>query len=441
MHESPRLEGPDGGASPARGDTAAAGAPGESDPCAGGTDWTYRCARCAQAHRSAHTDYCVSCGAPVLAAHTPASEWPLAGPGPGLWRYAAHVPVRPEEAWLGASEGRAPVVRVPELAERAGVREVLLALDHVGPTGSFKDRAAVAGVAHAVEHDVGGVVCASSGNAAASAAAYAARAGLPAVLVVPEDTPAAKLSAAEVFGAEVLRVPGDYSRSFELARDLCARLGFANLATTYVNPTAVAALRTVAFEMWRRIDGPIDRVVVPTGAGALVHGVAGGFRRLVSRGELPYAPRVDAVQLRGCAPIVQAFDRDQEKVQPWGEVTTRISGLGDPLRGYPEDGAVTLGEVRGSDGVAVAVQDDSALAAQRRLARHHGVFVEPAAAVAVAGLLELAARARLSPDDVVVCLLTGHGLKTLDHDTGAARRAPLVRTAEEAVDRCRARLG
>jgi threonine synthase len=378
-------------------------------------------------------DYCDACGAPVVAEPTQTPDAPLRGPGQGIWRYAEHLPVHATQAWLGLGEGTAAVVRADDLAARIGVRAVWLALECLGPTGSFKDRAAAAGVAHAVEHGVPGVVCASSGNAAAATAAYAARARLPAVLVVPEDTPPAKLAAARAFGALVLRAPGDYSNSFALARELCARLGFANLATTYVNPTAVAGLRTVAFDLTDRL-GPatVDRVVVPTGAGALVHGVAAGYRYLAGRGDAAHVPRVDVVQLEGCAPIVRAFARGESAVRPWERVTTGVSGLNDPLRGYPGDGTVTLGEVRGTGGAAVSVTDAAAFAAQRELATRYGVLVEPAAATAVAALPEIGGRVPLSRDESVVCLLTGHGLKTLDVDPAGAASAPVVRTVDEA---------
>jgi threonine synthase len=290
-------------------------------------------------------------------------------------------------------------------------------------------------VAHAVEHGARGVVCASSGNASAAAAAYAARAGLPAVVVVPDTTPHAKVAMAAAYRAVVLRVPGDYSESFALARRLCATLGLSNLATTFVNPTAVAALRSAAFDLASQlgVDG-LDRVVVPTGAGPLVHGVAAGYRYLRATDPATHEPRVDAVQPSGCAPIVRAFDSGADVVEPWGEVTTAISGLGDPLRGYEGDGTLTLSEVRRTGGMAVAVDDAAAVEAAEGLASTHGILVEPAAATTLSGMAAMADRGHLSKNDRVACLLTGHGLKTVGSTPAAERQGTLVESLDEAAE-------
>lgn len=380
------------------------------------TDWVFACACCARGRSHEHADYCAACGAPVLAVPRTIGESDLSASGPGIWRYRAHLPLAGELAWLSMGESATPLVPAPRLADRVGAKEIHFLLESLNPTGSFKDRSVTAGIAHAVETGSNGVICASSGNAAGSVAAYAGRAGLPAIILVPESTPPAKISLARAFGAHALKVAGDYSAAFGLARQLSRDLGMRNLATTYVNPVAVAALRTVAFDIACQLDRPVDRVLVPTGAGPLVHGVAEGFRYLESRAELATLPRVDAVQPVGCAPIVRAFESGETRVRPWGDVTSQISGLGDPLRGYPDDGTVTLNAVRSTAGTAIAVPDEAALSAQRLLATEHGIFVEPAAATAVAGLFKLADEGRVAADDTIVCLLTGHGLKTLSPD-------------------------
>jgi threonine synthase len=257
------------------------------------------------------------------------------------------------------------------------------------------------------------VICASSGNAAASVAAYAARAGVPCVIVVPADVPANKLASLLAYGPTPIAVPGDYSRSFAMARELARTLGLTNLATTYVNPHAVAALRTVAFDLVEQVGPRVDWVHVPTGSGPLVHGVVQGFRDLCATGEAARLPRAVAVQPEGCAPIAAAFDAGVEWVTAWPRVTTAVSGINDPLEGYEGDGALTLRELHASGGRALAVSDADILAAQELLAAELGVFVEPAAASSVAGLLALAEVSAYGPDDTVVCLLTGHGLKTV----------------------------
>jgi threonine synthase len=349
---------------------------------------------------------------------------------PGIWRYAAHLPLDTDAQWLSLGESMTPVIRSDRLAGEFGVQAVWLKLDFLTATGSFKDRAAAAAVAHALAHRRPGVVCASSGNAAAAVAAYAARAGIPAVIVVPLATPPGKLVSYSAYGARVVAVPGDYSASFSLARDLCREFGLANLATTYVNPHAAAALRSVAFDLHEQIGADIDWVGVPTGSGPLVHGVHAGFADLAAVGVAAAHPRLVAAQPAGCAPIAAAFDAGEGVVEAWGEVTTEVSGINDPLRGYAGDGTVTLKAVRASGGRAVAVSDEEIWRSQRDLAQRDGVFVEPAAAASVAGMSRLARIGLLSSGDRIVCLLTGHGQKTA---SGEARPTAVVDNVKAAA--------
>jgi len=395
-----------------------------------GHGWRFMCSACGVPYHAAYADYCAECGAPVIASWSGSKRPRAVGSRPGLWRYAGRLPLDPSQSWLSMGESETPVVPAPGLARKVGAGEVWLKLDHLNPTGSFKDRAAAAGIAHAVRYGARGVVCASSGNAAGSVAAYAARAGLPCVIVVPAGVPTNKLVGCLSYGPTPIAVPGDYSRSFALARALTRALHLTNLATTYVNPHAVAALRSVAFDLASQVGPHVDVVHVPTGSGPLVHGVVQGFRDLCSTGEASRVPRVVAVQPAGCAPIAAAFDRGDDQVTPWPEVTTSISGINDPLHGYAGDGTLTLREIRASGGHALAVTDQAILAAQHLLATRYGIFVEPAAASSVAGLLALADRGAYGPDDTVVCLLTGHGLKTVSAEPA---KVPVVDDVDAAL--------
>ncbi|GAA5134759.1 pyridoxal-phosphate dependent enzyme [Pseudonocardia adelaidensis] len=358
------------------------------------------------------------------------------GRGPGVWRWADLLPLPAGTEHLSLGEGGTPLLGAPRLAAAAGVAEVWLKLDHLNPTGSFKDRAVAVGVADAVRRGAGGIVCGSSGNAAASAAAYAARAGLPAVVVCPEGAPPGKLAAIAAYGAVQVLVPGDYSRSFALAVDLAAELGFANVTTTYVNPAAVTGLRTVAYELVEQLPAPVDRVVVPTSAGPLVHGVRTGFEDAVAAGRAARVPALVAAQPEGCAPVARAFAAGAAAVREWDDVRTAVSGLDDPLRGYAGDGTVTLRAVGETGGAAVALPDEDTAAARALLAEQEGIDVEPAAATAVAALLSLGAGGGLAPAERVVCLLTGHGLK---HPPTSAAPATVVTSVGEAVDHVTAR--
>ncbi len=283
--------------------------------------------------------------------------------------------------------------------------EIWLKDETRNPSGSFKDRLVGAAMGRALALGIRKVVCASSGNAGAATAAYAARAGIPAVIIVPAHTPLGKVTQIATYGAILLLVEGHYSHSYDLALALAEEHGFANLTTTFINPYAVAGLTAVGSELMEQLGGAPSHVLVPTGGGPLVKGVrqgiadAGGTTRLI------------AVQAEGCAPIVQAFEAGAREVTAWGMPQTIASGISDPLIGYERDGTYTLKLVRESGGMAIAVGDDELRAAMRLLARSEGLYAEPTGASSIAALPRLLAQGALPPGSRVVCMVTGHGFK------------------------------
>jgi threonine synthase len=327
-----------------------------------------------------------------------------------MWRYGPALPVSRLSSIVSLGEGLTPLHRARRLdrAISGFDGELWLKDETVNPTGSFKDRHISVAVSRAQELGVPGIVCASSGNAGASASAYAARAGVPAVVVAPSHTPLEKLTQIAAYGAVLLKVDGHYSNSYRIAQDLAERHKLANVTTTFVNPYGVAALDTVAREIFEQLGGRApDYVLVPTGAGPLVKGVVQGFRDIAPT----CLPRVIAVQAEGCAPIVRAFDRGESTVEAWGTPATIASGISDPLVGYERDGTYTLRLTRGTDGLAVAVSDERIVEAMRVLARLEGVLAEPTGASSVAALMKLAGLASIPAGSRVVCLITGHGFK------------------------------
>jgi threonine synthase len=379
--------------------------------------WALRCHGCGREPEDAFPDYCAHCGFPVeLVDHrddqSVASRTAERAARSGMTRFAAHFPVRTSLEHLSLGEGDTPCVPVPRSGEHAGLPDLLAKLESVNPSGSFKDRAAILGVARALETGADTVVCASSGNAAGSVAMYAARAGLRAVITVPEEVSAGKVSMCRAHGATVRSVPGDYSASFQVARELANANRWPNLSTTFVNPFCVDGLTTVAYELYRQAAERIDCVVVPVGAGPLLHGMYTGFRRLQEAGLVPGIPRLVAAQSAACAPIVEAFEAGLDEVEAWSGPVGSVSGLNDPLKGYPHDGTVTLRAVRATGGVAVGVTDEQIRSASAGMARGDGVFVEPAAAVSVAAAARLVPMGIVDATSLVVCLVTGHGLKS-----------------------------
>lgn len=366
-----------------------------------------RCIDCARAYPPTLRYACAACGGILEVVGQSGLETP-----PGLsgtmWRHAARLGVTDAGAIVSLGEGETPLLRAPRI-ERAlpGFEgEIWLKDETRNPSGSFKDRAISAGISKAIELGARGVVCASSGNAGASVAAYAARAGMGAIIIVPAHTPDGKVTQIAAHGAVLLKVPGHYSRSYDLAAALAERHGYANLTTTFINPWAVDALKLVGPEIRAQLGGRVpDMVLIPTGSGPLVDGVARGFAGGAKR------PRLVAVQAEGCAPIVRAFQAGAETVTAWGMPDTIASGISDPLIGYERDGTHTLRLVRRSGGVAVAVSDDELRAAMRLLARGEGLYAEPTGASPIAALPRLLAGGLVPRGAVVVCLITGHGFK------------------------------
>jgi threonine synthase len=389
---------------------------------------------CGREQDTAFPDYCTYCGGSVVLPPTP-HPLPETTELPGMWRFAGRLPITPDTFWLSMGEGGSPLVPAADAAGWCGVERLSFKLDHLNPSGSFKDRATAVGVAQAVSRRATAVVCASSGNAAGSTAAYAARAGLPAVVLMPEAVPPGKAAVAGAHGATVLRVRGDYSNSFRAARELAARFGWINLTTTFVNPVAVAGLKSAGYELAGQLAEPPDWIVIPVGSGPLVHGIVTAFRELRDAGEIAVLPRILGVQAEGCAPIAEAFARDAAEVTPWEDVRTRISAISDPLRGYPSDGTYTLRLVRETNGAMAAVADADAEEAANRLAHREGLLIESGAAAGLAAVRSLREEGTIRAGETVVCMLTGHGVKTL---SSRVEDSPVVTGTDEAADRLRA---
>jgi threonine synthase len=386
------------------------------------------CSRCDWRGELANVYACPACGDSLTVLPPPRVDvmnW--TGEGEGLWRYRQLLPVSPFVAPVSLGEGGTPLI----LARHIGGGQLFLKNETVNPTGSFKDRPVAVATTVAIEFGLPGLICASTGNTAVSVAAYGARAGLPAICVVPHTAPSAKLAQIVATGGSVVRVRGTYSDAYALAREGAGRSGWANLTTTYVNPYMLEGDKTIAFELWEQLGGRApDWVFVPVGAGPLLAAVAKGFAELRDLGILNgEVPKMVAVQAAGCAPIAAAFDAGRERVEQWGEaIATGASSIADPLHGYAADGTRTLAAVRASRGAAVAVPEEAIYDGMLRLARREGLFVEPGSAAVVPAYEQMVASGRVRPDETAVLLLTGHGLK----DPAALARATGLEAADEA---------
>jgi threonine synthase len=379
---------------------------------------TLRCLSCHGTEARITATRCGRCGF-SLEVSGPAAG-PLVTPeAEGVWRYAALLPGVAPASRVSLGEGGTPLLAAPRLGAELGVR--LLVKDETrNPTGSFKDRILAVAASAAVQCDAAGLICASTGNAGVATAAYAARAGIPAVIVAPARTPPAKVTPAMAYGARWVAIEGDYSDAHALAADAAEHLGYLNTTTTFVSPFSVAGSTSLAYELHERFDGGVpDWVVVPIGAGPLLAGIERAYRDLRALGLAARSPRLLAVQPTGCAPVARAFRDGAAHVSGWGTPETVVGGLADPLNGYEHEGDLTLAALRRSGGAAVMVDDEDTLAWVRRLAEGAGVFAEPSGAIAVAAVEQARREGLISAGSTVVSCVTGSGLK----DLGAVRAA------------------
>jgi threonine synthase len=300
-----------------------------------------------------------------------------------LWRYREHLPVEP---LVTMGEGDTPLVRAPHLSELTGA-DVWLKLEGANPTGSFKDRGMTVAVSAAVAEGAEAVICASTGNTAASAAAYAARAGLRGAVIVPEGKIATgKLAQALMHGARVIALRGNFDQALALVRRLVDEHPIALVNS--VNDFRIEGQKTGAFEVCDDLGEAPDVLTIPVGNAGNVTAWWKGFQ------EYGAAPRMHGYQAEGAAPLVRGAPVEEP------ETVASAIRIGNPARWEDAMSAFTS-----SRGAVRTVSDAEILEAYSVLGRHEGVFCEPASAASVAGLLRYGAEGR------VVCVLTGHGLK------------------------------
>jgi threonine synthase len=331
-----------------------------------------------------------------------------------LWKYFDLLPIEKRDSIVSLNEGRTELIEAKRITRDFGLRALYLKNETRNPTGSFKDRPNTVGISKALEFGADRVAIASSGNAAGSLAAYAARAGVDCIVAVPANVPSAKLMQIAIFGARIFKVRGTYSNSFNLIRDACAKHKWHNLTSvSTANPYQSEGDKTVAYELIEQMrqETP-DWVAIPLGAGPLLVGVWKGFKEMRILGLINSLPRMIGVQAEGCAPIVRGFQEGKENVTAWDTPTTIAHSISDPLVGYEQDGSLTLKCIRESSGYAESVNDREMLEAVRLLARREAVFAEPSAAASVAVVKKLIHTGIIAADDSVVSLVTGTGLKS-----------------------------
>jgi threonine synthase len=329
--------------------------------------------------------------------------------------YRQYLPVTEQTPVVTMLEGGTPLIEAQRLSDRIGAR-VWLKFEGLNPTCSFKDRGMTMAISKALERKAPAVICASTGNTSASAAAYAGRAGMTCAVLVPEGKIAlGKMAQALAYGARVLEIRGNFDRALEIVRELGEKAGLEIVNS--INPFRIEGQKTGAFEIVDVLGDAPDIQCIPVGNAGNITSYWKGYREYREAGVTDRLPVMCGFQAAGAAPLVLGHGVDAPET-----IATAIR-IGHPARGDE-----ALAAARDSGGFIDSVTDDEIVAAYKLVALTEGVFCEPASAASIAGLKQAREQGRLPAGAQVVCVLTGHGLK--DPDTAVRTAAAPVFTAE-----------
>ncbi len=357
------------------------------------------CTECGVSHKADMlTLGCGECGGPL--------DVEYADPARHTVRWAGldvPTPFHSDGPSVTMGEGHTPIVGMPKVGAALGSANLFGKLEFMNPTGSFKDRGTATMLSVAVEQGVTEVVEDSSGNAGASVAAYAARAGIHAHVFAPATAPAAKLGQIRVYEAETHAVPGPREASAAAAVEFQRSNGVV-YASHNLSPYFVEGTKTFAYEVAAQMSPAPDHIVIPVGNGSLFMGCWKGYSELIAQGAVDSMPKLYAIQAEAVMPIAAEFTGER-----WSPGASTLAG-GIAVGSPPRKGQV-LRALRDSGGAALAVPDRSVSRWQRRLAASEGIFAEPTSAAAFAGLELLVRRGYIGRNDVVLAAVTGFGLK------------------------------
>lgn len=357
-----------------------------------------------------------------------------------LFSYAPFLPVKTPASRFPLRIGATPLYAARRLGQSLGLRNLYLKDDTVNPSASSKDRASAVAVRRAMDIGANIVSVASTGNAGSSLACVAAAVGMRAVVFVPETAPAAKLVQALSFGATVLAVRGSYDDAFDLCRTASDEFGWFNRSTGY-NPFTREGKKICAYEIWESLGGRVpDRIVVPTGDGNLLSGMWKGWCDLKNIGLTKQMPKIDCAQSESSAAISNTVRRIRDGRPSridWSTVVVdevNATSIADSIAvDRPRDGLAAVRAIVESGGETVTVADEDILAAITEMARLSGVFPEPAAAAPWAAVRQMVRNNTMEKDELVVCLVSGSGLKDVGSTQKAAGRPTVIDTSIEAV--------
>ena len=374
-----------------------------------------RCPKCAGKPESKTVFRCPACGSilevKVEIGHLTRSDLQAMSQSRdrSIWRWFDFFPIESRASIVSLGEGSTPLIHATRLGERLSMARLYLKNDTVLPTGSLKDRSNSVGISKAKELGFAVATVMSTGNAAASVAAYAAAAGMRSIVMVPLGTAPSKIIQARAYGATVVVVDGDFDNEVaQLYKTAIEEFGWYDCLSS--NPYRDEGKKSYAYEMVDQLNGEVPGWVIhPTAGGTGIYAMWKGFQEFLSLGWIQNLPRLVASQSEAAAPITHAFMKGLVDIEPEVARPTVAESIqvGNPV----SLGWRALAALRESKGTAVALSDEEILEAQSLTARLAGIFAEPAAATSVAAAKRLRAAGVIGPDELIVCNLTGHGLK------------------------------
>ena len=332
----------------------------------------------------------------------------------GMWRWHELLPVCEPQNMVTLGEGDTAILHLPRTGNDLGLSNLFVKDESSNPTGSFKARGLSAAVSKARELGIKKVIIPTAGNAGGAMAAYAARAGMQALIYMPRDTPTANIIESRIAGAEVILVDGLISDAAGMAGEKARAEGWFDVST-FKEPYRMEGKKIMGYELAESFNWTLpDVIIYPTGGGTGLVGMWKAFNELEELGWLndTKRPRMVSVQAEGCAPVIKAFNSGASFCDFWLGAQTMASGLRVP-KSFAD--RLILANIRESAGTAVAVSDSAILEAQKSLAAQEGIFAAPEGAATLAALKELVAQKWIKPDERVVIFNTGSGLKYLDH--------------------------
>jgi len=329
-------------------------------------------------------------------------------PDASIARYDFILPIKSKKLLPDIKSGGTPLVKSLRLNDYLGLKNLYIKDDSRNPTASFKDRASAVAVAKAREFGFDTITCASTGNAASSLAGACASAGLKSVIFVPKTAPEAKVAQLLIYGADVFMINGSYDEAFDFCLEVTKKYPWYNRNTGY-NPYLLEGKKTSALEVCEQLDFKApDKVVVSVGDGCILSGIYKGFSDFYKLGWIDKIPKIIGVQAEGANPVAKAFNSGKDIIpQEANTIADSISV------GYPRAGGQALRALIESKGAMISVKDSEIIEAIKILARKSGIFAEPAAATAFAGVIKLKNKGILKANDKIVMIVTGHGLKDI----------------------------